>query len=118
MITQPCSKYLFFGHVGRFGARKIVSGSEREPLMKILVAGDRGYIGAVLVPWLRAGGHLVDGLDTGLYEGCDFEPSPENVSQRLPLDIRDVQVRVLAGYDAVSTSCGPFQRSARCPNSR
>ncbi|MET1002642.1 MAG: SDR family oxidoreductase [Acidimicrobiia bacterium] len=69
--------------------------------MKILVAGDRGYIGAVLVPWLRAAGHLVDGLDVGLYEGCDFEPSPEDVSERLPLDIRDVQVRDLAGYDAV-----------------
>ena len=42
--------------------------------MKILLPGDRGYIGAVLVPFLRAAGHEVDGLDLGLYEGCDFGP--------------------------------------------
>lgn len=35
--------------------------------MRILLAGDRGYIGAVLVPFLRAAGHDVDGLDLGLY---------------------------------------------------
>ena len=40
--------------------------------MRVLVAGDRGYIGAVLVPFLRATGHEVDGLDLGLYEGCDL----------------------------------------------
>jgi nucleoside-diphosphate-sugar epimerase len=40
--------------------------------MRVLVAGDRGYIGAVLVPFLRGAGHQVDGLDAGLYEGCDF----------------------------------------------
>lgn len=42
--------------------------------MKVLVAGDRGYIGAVLVPVLRAGGHEVEGCDVGLYEGCDLGP--------------------------------------------
>ena len=31
--------------------------------MRVLVAGDRGYIGAVLVLVLRAAGHEVDGLD-------------------------------------------------------
>ena len=40
--------------------------------MRVLVAGDRGYIGAVLVPFLREAGHQVDGLDLGLYEGCDL----------------------------------------------
>ena len=43
--------------------------------MRVLVAGDRGYIGAVLVPFLRAAGHEVDGLDLGLYEGCDLGPA-------------------------------------------
>ena len=42
--------------------------------MRVLVAGERGYIGAVLVPFLRAAGHDVDGLDLGLYEGCDLGP--------------------------------------------
>ena len=33
--------------------------------MRVLVAGDRGYIGAVLVPFLRAAGHQADGLVPG-----------------------------------------------------
>jgi nucleoside-diphosphate-sugar epimerase len=69
--------------------------------MRILVAGDRGYIGAVLVPVLRASGHEVDGLDLGLYEGCDLGPGIEDIGARAPVDMRDVQPERLAGYDAV-----------------
>ena len=69
--------------------------------MRVLVAGDRGYIGVVLVPFLRAVGHEVDGLDLGLYEGCDLGPSAERASMRPACDIRDVAVGQLAGYDAV-----------------
>jgi nucleoside-diphosphate-sugar epimerase len=69
--------------------------------MRILVAGDRGYIGAVMVPFLRTAGHQVDGLDLGLYEGCDLGPAPSEQGQRAPLDIRDVEARDVAGYDAV-----------------
>ena len=69
--------------------------------MRILVAGDRGYIGAVMVPFLRAAGHQVDGLDLGLYEGCDLGPAPSDEGQRAPLDLRDVQAGDVAGYDAV-----------------
>jgi nucleoside-diphosphate-sugar epimerase len=69
--------------------------------MRVLVAGDRGYIGAVLVPFLRAAGHIVDGLDLGLYEGCDLGPGPEDVGLRPRLDLRDVEPRHCAGYDAV-----------------
>src|SRR5215210_4497194 len=68
--------------------------------MRILVAGDRGYIGAVLVPFLRAEGHEVEGLDAGLYEGCDFLGGPERIA-RAPRDIRDVRPDELGGYDAV-----------------
>ena len=69
--------------------------------MRVLVAGDRGYIGAVMVPFLRAAGHEVSGLDLGLYEGCDLGPGPEDVNGRLPRDIRDAEASQLAGYDAV-----------------
>jgi nucleoside-diphosphate-sugar epimerase len=68
--------------------------------MRVLVAGDRGYIGAVLVPFLRAAGHEVDGLDLGLYEGCDLGPV-EDIGARPPHDIRDTRPGQLAGYDAV-----------------
>jgi nucleoside-diphosphate-sugar epimerase len=71
--------------------------------MRVLVAGDRGYIGAVLSPMARALGHDVSGLDSGLYEGCDFGPGPEpfEAEHRGARDIRDVTRAELSGYDAV-----------------
>jgi nucleoside-diphosphate-sugar epimerase len=68
--------------------------------VKVLVAGDRGYIGAVLVPFLHAAGHEVDGFDLGLYEGCDLGPVPD-IGLRTARDIRDATPRELSGYDAV-----------------
>jgi nucleoside-diphosphate-sugar epimerase len=68
--------------------------------MRVLVAGDRGYIGTVLVPLLRAAGHEVDGLDLGLYEGCDLGPAPDEEFSG-PRDMRVVEPGQLAGYDAV-----------------
>ena len=68
--------------------------------LRVLVAGDRGYIGSVLVPFLRAAGHEVDGLDLGLYEGCDLGPTPEDAWAG-PQDMRNVSAGQLAGYDAV-----------------
>ena len=69
--------------------------------MRVLVAGDRGYIGAVLVPFLRGAGHEIDGLDSGLYEGCDLGPGPGYVGVPSPRDIRDAEASWLARYDAV-----------------
>jgi nucleoside-diphosphate-sugar epimerase len=69
--------------------------------MRVLVAGDRGYIGAILVPFLRGAGHQVDGLDAGLYEGCDFGPAPESIDSRPARDIRDAEPGQLSGYGAV-----------------
>lgn len=69
--------------------------------MRVLVAGDRGYIGAVLVPFLRAAGHEVDGLDLGLYEGCDLGDGPAGIEGREPRDIRDAERADVVGYDAV-----------------
>jgi nucleoside-diphosphate-sugar epimerase len=69
--------------------------------MRVLVTGDRGYIGAVMVPFLRAAGHQVDGLDVGLYEGCDFGAAPEDLGARPARDIRDTEPGQLTGYDAV-----------------
>ena len=68
--------------------------------MRVLVAGDRGYIGAVLMPFLRAAGHEVDGLDLGLYEGCDLGPAPED-AVRAARGHPGRRAGQLAGYDAV-----------------
>jgi len=70
--------------------------------VRVLVAGDRGYIGAVLVPFLRAAGHQVDGLDLGLYEGCDLGPPAPGMGPQPPRDMRDTEPADLAGYDAVA----------------
>src|SRR5215472_4025806 len=69
--------------------------------MRVLVAGDRGYIGAVLVPFLRNAGHDVDGCDVGLYEGCDLGPALPDAGERATLDMRDATPDLLSGYDAV-----------------
>jgi nucleoside-diphosphate-sugar epimerase len=69
--------------------------------MKVLVTGQRGYIGAEMVPALRAAGHDVVGLDTGLYDECDFMSPPDEVPN-LNVDLRDVTVEHLEGFDAVA----------------
>lgn len=68
--------------------------------MRILVDGDRGYIGAVMVPMLQAAGHEVVGLDAGWYDGCDFGPQPGGYEQRTG-DVRDQRPQDLEGFDAV-----------------
>ena len=68
--------------------------------MHILVAGDRGYLGAVVVPFLRQAGHHVVGLDAGWYDGCGFGPPAAGYVQRTG-DIRDVRIEDLRGFDAV-----------------
>ena len=57
--------------------------------MRVLVVGDRGYIGSVLVPFVQAAGHQVVGFDVGWYDGCDFGAQPDGYEQRTG-DIRDV----------------------------
>ena len=68
--------------------------------MRVLVDGDRGYIGSVLVPLFQAAGHDVVGLDAGWYDGCDFGPVPDSYEQRTG-DIRDTSAEDLEGFDAV-----------------
>ena len=68
--------------------------------MKVLVTGHRGYIGVEMVPELIAAGHEVVGLDTGLYDACDFVVPPDEVPA-LDVDLRDVTQAQLAGIDAV-----------------
>ena len=68
--------------------------------MKVLVTGQLGYIGVEMVPALRAAGHEVVGLDTGLYNECDFIAPPDAVPN-IDVDMRDVTPDHLKGIDAV-----------------
>jgi nucleoside-diphosphate-sugar epimerase len=69
--------------------------------MKVLVTGHLGYIGVEAVPVLRAAGHEIVGLDTGLYNECDFAAPPDEVPTLQIRDFRDVKAEHLAGLDAV-----------------
>ena len=42
--------------------------------MRILLTGDKGYIGAVMVPMLIQEGHTVTGLDSDWFEHSAFSP--------------------------------------------
>jgi nucleoside-diphosphate-sugar epimerase len=68
--------------------------------VKVLVSGHQGYIGSVLVPLFRAAGHEIVGLDSGLYDGCDFGGAPPTVPT-IALDVRDVWPHHVEGFDAV-----------------
>lgn len=68
--------------------------------MRVLVTGDRGYIGAVLVPMLTARGIDVVGMDTEFYSGCGFGDAP-HFAPGIRRDIRDAAVEDLTGFDAV-----------------
>jgi nucleoside-diphosphate-sugar epimerase len=68
--------------------------------MKVLVTGHRGYIGVEMVPDVRAAGHDVVGLDTGLFDECDFLAPPDEV-RNVDVDLRDVTAAQLKGIDAV-----------------
>ena len=64
------------------------------------MTGDKGYIGAVLVPMLEGHSIEVVGLDADFYDGCGFgATTPKTPGARR--DIRDAAVEDLAGFDAV-----------------
>jgi nucleoside-diphosphate-sugar epimerase len=66
-----------------------------------LITGHLGYIGVEMVPILRAAGHEVFGLDTGLFNECDFMSPPDDVPL-LDVDLREVTPLHLQGFDAIA----------------
>lgn len=58
--------------------------------MRVLVTGHLGYIGTVLVPKLLAEGHEVLGLDSDLFERCNYGESVPVEVPAIRKDIRDV----------------------------
>jgi nucleoside-diphosphate-sugar epimerase len=68
--------------------------------MRIMLTGHKGYIGAVAGSMLLAAGHEVVGLDTELYEDCDFGAAPAAIPE-VRKDLRDLTRSDLEGFDAV-----------------
>lgn len=68
--------------------------------MRVLLTGHQGYLGTVMAPVLSAAGHDIVGLDSGLFADCVLGPAPQD-PPGLTLDLRDVSLADLAGFDAV-----------------
>ena len=68
--------------------------------MRVLLTGHQGYLGTVAASALVSAGHLVTGLDSGLFADCVLGPAPVD-PPGLRVDLRDVTAEALAGFDAV-----------------
>ncbi|MGD6748834.1 NAD-dependent epimerase/dehydratase family protein [Streptomyces sp. BH105] len=68
--------------------------------MRVLLTGHQGYLGTVMAPVLKAAGHDVVGLDSGLFADCVLGPTPDD-PQGHRVDLRDVTAEHVAGVDAV-----------------
>jgi nucleoside-diphosphate-sugar epimerase len=68
--------------------------------MKVLVTGNEGYIGSVLVPILLDKGFEVVGYDIGYYRDCKLYEDNVKIKQ-INKDIRDVELDDLIGIDAI-----------------
>jgi nucleoside-diphosphate-sugar epimerase len=68
--------------------------------MRVLVTGHNGYIGSVMMPFLRSAGHDVVGLDSFYFEDCVLGQDVSTFPS-LRKDLRDVTAHDLAGFDAI-----------------
>ena len=68
--------------------------------MRVLVTGNRGYIGSKLVPMLLQRGHEVRGWDADIFRACTFAGEMADV-ETLVKDIRDADAGDLQGLDAI-----------------
>lgn len=69
--------------------------------MKVLVTGDRGYIGSVLVGKLIKSGYDVVGLDAGFFDDKLLFKNPAVKYRQVTKDIRNIGLSDLADVDAV-----------------
>src|SRR5262245_29294915 len=70
--------------------------------MRVMVTGHLGYIGTVMVPMLLKSGHEVIGLDSNLYDRCNFITGGSIA--RVPhirKDVRDIEREDVEGLDAI-----------------
>lgn len=67
----------------------------------IMVTGNLGYIGSVMVPVLAEKGYDVVGYDAGYYEDCYLVPAPQPLKKQIKKDIRDCTAEDFEGIDYV-----------------
>jgi nucleoside-diphosphate-sugar epimerase len=70
--------------------------------MHLLVTGNTGFIGPILVRLAKARGHTVTGLDVGYFkDNLGHGQSDVPPDRQIWRDVRDVQIADLAGADAI-----------------
>lgn len=72
----------------------------------VMVTGNLGYIGNVMVPYLIEKGYDVVGYDAGYYEDCYLVPTKQAVKKQIFKDIRDAEVKDFEGIDYVVALAG------------
>lgn len=68
--------------------------------MRVLITGNKGYIGMVMAPLIASAGHEVVGLDSDLFEQCTFGEVPTDFPS-IRKDLRDISLSDLQGFEAV-----------------
>ena len=69
--------------------------------MKILVTGNNGYIGTVLISELHKKNYEVTGYDVDYFEDCDLTNISRKLIKHTKKDIRDISEDDLDGIDIV-----------------
>ncbi len=70
-------------------------------LKKILVTGDRGYIGSVLVPKLLDKGYDVTGIDAGFFNDSLVPKNSLAKYRKITKDVRLLETSDVRGFDAI-----------------
>src|ERR1022692_2575901 len=99
MRGKPARPHGKSGHEPRFKFW-FESGNEMKSVPRVMVTGHAGYIGVLMVRALVDAGYDVVGLDSMLFDGCDFGPYECAIPQ-LRKDVRDVTLEDLRGVDAI-----------------
>ena len=68
--------------------------------MKVVLTGDRGYIGTVLGPMLLERGHELVGIDSDLFRACTFDGTLASY-KTITKDSRDIVRADIEGADAI-----------------
>ena len=67
----------------------------------VMITGNLGYIGSVMVPILAEDGYDVTGYDCGYYEDCYLVPASQPLVRQIKKDVRDCTTEDFAGIDYV-----------------
>ena len=69
--------------------------------MRVLITGNKGYIGSVMSEYLSRNGHSVFGVDVNYFDNCFFGSPSLKFIRTQNKDVRDISKNDLVGLDAI-----------------